>query len=211
MSRGAYILPAARGASSGRHPAVDLMVGALTCPFGTSHMGITAENVASEQQITRDQQDAFPLESHRRAAAAIGAGCFKGQIVPVEIKTKRDKLAFDTDEHAKDTTIETLGTLKTVFKKDGPVTPGNATGSTTARPRGACHCDAAQNPPQAAGPGPRLRPCRRPPDIMGIGPSRRCRPCSAHRAVARRRTCSNQRSLRRPGLAVTGLGLDPVR
>ena len=129
MSRGPYSLPAARwGQKMGDTAAVDMMVGALTCPFGTGHMGVTAENVAAENQITRDQQDAFALESQNRAAAAISGGRFKSQIAPIEIQVKRDKVAFDTDEHPKGTSLEKLGTLKTVFKKDGTVTPGNASG-----------------------------------------------------------------------------------
>ncbi|MCB1402656.1 MAG: acetyl-CoA C-acyltransferase family protein, partial [Rhodobacteraceae bacterium] len=129
MSRGPYALPAARwGQKMGDTAAVDMMVGALTCPFGTGHMGVTAENVAAEHQITRADQDAFALESQSRAAAAISAGRFRDQIVPIEVKVKRDMVAFDTDEHPKATTLDKLGALKTVFKKDGTVTAGNASG-----------------------------------------------------------------------------------
>ncbi|HRW15814.1 acetyl-CoA C-acyltransferase, partial [Amaricoccus sp.] len=124
-----YALPAARwGQKMGDTAAVDMMVGALTCPFGTGHMGVTAENVAAEHQITRADQDAFALESQSRAAAAISAGRFRDQIVPIEVKVKRDMVAFDTDEHPKATTLDKLGALKTVFKKDGTVTAGNASG-----------------------------------------------------------------------------------
>ncbi|HMQ93976.1 MAG TPA: beta-ketothiolase BktB [Amaricoccus sp.] len=129
MSRGPYALPAARwGQKMGDTAAVDMMVGALTCPFGTGHMGVTAENVAAEHQITRADQDAFALESQNRAAAAISAGRFREQIVPIEVKVKRDMVAFDTDEHPKATTLDKLGALKTVFKRDGTVTAGNASG-----------------------------------------------------------------------------------
>ena len=129
MSRGPYALPAARwGQKMGDTAAVDMMVGALTCPFGTGHMGVTAEHVAAEHQITRADQDAFALESQSRAAAAISAGRFRDQIVPIEVKVKRDMVAFDTDEHPKATTLDKLGALKTVFKKDGTVTAGNASG-----------------------------------------------------------------------------------
>lgn len=129
MSRSPYALHAARwGQKMGDTKAQDMMVGALTCPFGTGHMGVTAENVASEHQITREDQDAFALESQNRAAAAIEAGRFADQIVPVEVKVKREMVAFDTDEHPKATTMDKLGGLRPAFKKDGTVTAGNASG-----------------------------------------------------------------------------------
>ncbi len=129
MSRGPYALPAMRfGAKMGDTQALDMMVGALTCPMGTGHMGITAENVAAEDSITREDQDAFALESQNRAAAAIEAGHFKSQIVPVEVKGRKGPELFDTDEHPRATTLEKLAGLKTVFKKDGTVTAGNASG-----------------------------------------------------------------------------------
>ena len=100
MSRSPYALTAARwGQKMGDTGAVDMMVGALTCPFGTGHMGVTAENVAAENQITREAQDAFALESQNRAAAAIREGRFASQIVPVEVTVKREKVGFATDEH----------------------------------------------------------------------------------------------------------------
>jgi acetyl-CoA C-acetyltransferase len=92
------------GQKMGDAEAVDMMVGALTCPFGTGHMGVTAENVAAEHQITRDHQDAFALESQNRAAAAIAEGRFADQIAPIEVKVKRDTVAWGTDEHPKATT-----------------------------------------------------------------------------------------------------------
>ena len=129
MSRAPYILPAARwGQKMGDAEARDMMLGALNCPFGTGHMGVTAENVAMEHDIPRAAQDAFALESQTRAAAAITAGYFASQIVPVEVPVKRQMVAFDTDEHPKVSSIETLAGLKTVFKKDGTVTAGNASG-----------------------------------------------------------------------------------
>lgn len=107
----------------------DMMLGALQDPFENVHMGITAENVAERCQITRETQDATAAESQRRAAAAIAAGYFKDQIVPVEIKTRKGVTVFDTDEHVRaDTTAESLAGLKPVFKKDGTVTAGNASG-----------------------------------------------------------------------------------
>lgn len=129
MSRSPYIMQAQRwGQKMGDVKTLDMMLGALNCPFGTGHMGITAENVADEHNVTREQMDAFAVESQNRALAAIEAGYFKNQIVPVEVKVKRDMVAFDTDEHPKASTVEKLGGLKAVFKKDGRVTAGNASG-----------------------------------------------------------------------------------
>ncbi|MFC4671527.1 acetyl-CoA C-acyltransferase family protein [Seohaeicola nanhaiensis] len=129
MSRSPYIMPAARwGQKMGDIKALDMMLGTLNCPFGTGHMGITAENVAGEHQITRDDQDAFALVSQQRAAAAIAAGYFQSQIAPVEVMVKREKVPFTVDEHPKQTTAEALAGLRPAFKKDGTVTAGNASG-----------------------------------------------------------------------------------
>ncbi|WP_019645921.1 acetyl-CoA C-acyltransferase family protein [Novispirillum itersonii] len=130
MSRAGYLMPAARwGARMGDTTVVDMMLGALSDPFGGGHMGITAENVADRYGLTRDEQDAFAVESQRRAAAAIAAGRFKDQIVPVVMKTRKGEVVFDTDEHVKaDTTTDTLAKLRPAFKKDGSVTAGNASG-----------------------------------------------------------------------------------
>ncbi|MBP7000448.1 beta-ketothiolase BktB [Amaricoccus sp.] len=129
MSRSPYALPSARwGQKMGDTAAIDMMVGALTCPMGTGHMGVTAENVAAETQITREDQDAFALESQNRAAAAIKGGNFASQIIPIEVKVKRDMVAWATDEHPKATTLEALAKLRPAFKKDGTVTAGNASG-----------------------------------------------------------------------------------
>lgn len=129
MSRSPFIIPQQRwGAKMGDVMTLDMMLGALNCPFGTGHMGVTAENVASEHQITRDEQDAFALSSQTRAAAAIEAGLFDSQIVPVQVKVRRDMVDFKVDEHPKATTAEALAGLRTVFKKDGTVTAGNASG-----------------------------------------------------------------------------------
>jgi len=129
MSRSPYIVPAARwGQKMGDAAAQDMMLGALSCPFGTGHMGVTAENVAREHDITRAAQDAFALESQNRAARAIAEGRFKDQIVPIEVRVKRDMVPFDTDEHPKPTSVEALSGLRTVFQKDGTVTAGNASG-----------------------------------------------------------------------------------
>jgi len=129
MSRAPYIVPDQRwGSKMGDIRTLDMMLGALNCPFGTGHMGVTAENVAAEHGVSRQAQDAFALESQRRAAAAIEAGYFREQIVPVAVKRGRDMVQFDTDEHPKATTAEALAGLRPVFQKDGTVTAGNASG-----------------------------------------------------------------------------------
>ena len=130
MSRAGYMLPAARwGAKMGDVQAIDMMTAALHDPFGHGHMGITAENVAERCGITREAQDAFAAESHRRAAAAIAAGHFRDQIVPVVQQTRKGEVVFDTDEHVRlDATVEGMAGLRPVFRKDGTVTAGNASG-----------------------------------------------------------------------------------
>ena len=130
MSRSPHAMQTARfGQKMGDTKMMDMMIGALNCPFGTGHMGVTAENVATEHQITREEQDAFALESQKRAGAAQAEGRFAGQIVPVVMKTRKGEITFDTDEHVKaSTTAEDLAGLRTVFKKDGTVTAGNASG-----------------------------------------------------------------------------------
>lgn len=129
MSRAPYVLQAARfGQKMGDTKAIDMMTGALTCPFGTGHMGITAENVAAEGGITRADQDAFALESQNRAARAIAEGRFASQIAPIEIASRKGTVSFAVDEHPKATTAEALAGLKPAFQKDGTVTAGNASG-----------------------------------------------------------------------------------
>ncbi|KAF5081680.1 Acetyl-CoA acetyltransferase [anaerobic digester metagenome] len=101
----------------------------LTDAFQGYHMGITAENIAAKYSITRQEQDAFAYASQQKAAAAIDAGKFKGEIVPVEIVTKKETIVFDTDEFVnRSTNVEKLGVLRPAFKKDGTVTAGNASG-----------------------------------------------------------------------------------
>ncbi|MCR9114141.1 MAG: acetyl-CoA C-acyltransferase, partial [Rhodobacteraceae bacterium] len=130
MSRAPHSTQAIRtGVKMGDMAMTDMMIGALNDPFGVGHMGITAENVAAEHQITREDQDAFAAESQRRAAAAIAAGRFTSQILPVEVRQRRDTVLFDTDEHPKPaTTTESLAGLRPAFRKDGTVTAGNASG-----------------------------------------------------------------------------------
>ena len=129
MSRSPFIIPDQRwGAKMGDVVTKDMMLGALNCPFGTGHMGVTAENVAAEYEISRADQDAFAMQSQERAAAAIAAGHFVDQIVPVDVRVKRDTVAFEVDEHPKATGLDKLASLRTVFQKDGTVTAGNASG-----------------------------------------------------------------------------------
>ena len=130
MSRGGYLMPTLRwGQRMNDGGVVDMMVGALTDPFDTVHMGITAENIAAQWKIGREQQDEFAVESHRRAINAIEKGYFKDQIMPVELKTRKGTTIFDKDEHPRaDATLEGMAKLRAVFKKDGSVTAGNASG-----------------------------------------------------------------------------------
>ncbi|MCO5120933.1 MAG: acetyl-CoA C-acyltransferase family protein [Burkholderiaceae bacterium] len=131
MSRGPYNLPTARfGQRMGDGRMVDMMVGALHDPFETIHMGVTAENIASKWGITREDQDALAVESHRRAAAAIEAGRFREQILPIELKSRKGTINFDTDEHVRaSASVEDMAKLKPVFvRENGTVTAGNASG-----------------------------------------------------------------------------------
>ena len=131
MSRGAYILPAGRfGQRMGDGKIVDMMVGALHDPFDVIHMGVTAENVARQWSIGREQQDALAVESHQRAARAIAEGRFKSQIVPILLRSKKGDVAFDTDEHVRaDASLVDMAKLRPVFlKENGTVTAGNASG-----------------------------------------------------------------------------------
>ena len=130
MTRGGYLSGAIRnGARMGDTSMTDMMVAALTDPFGVGHMGITAENLADKWEISREEQDAFAAESHARATKAIEAGYFKDQIVPIELKSRKGTIIFDTDEHVKaGTTAESLSGMRPAFKKDGSVTAGNASG-----------------------------------------------------------------------------------
>ena len=130
MSAGGYLSTAMRnGARMGDTQMLDMMVAALTDPFGAGHMGMTAENQAVKWGISREEQDAFSLQSQVRAAKAIAEGRFKSQIVPLTIKTRKGEVVFDTDEHPRETTLEALGKMKPAFKKEGgTVTAGNASG-----------------------------------------------------------------------------------
>jgi acetyl-CoA C-acetyltransferase len=130
MSRGQYWLPGMRwGQRMQDGVAVDAMVGALTDPFDSCHMGVTAENVASDYRVSRADQDALAAESHRRAAAAADAGYFKEQITPIEVKGRKGTVVIDADEHIRPgVTTDDLAKLRPSFAADGTVTPGNASG-----------------------------------------------------------------------------------
>ena len=130
MSNGAHIVQGFRwGSRMGDGQVHDMMLGALHDPFGHGHMGITAENISSRYQISREMQDEFALTSQKRAHEAIENGNFKDQILPIEIKKRKGIEIFETDEHPKpETSMETLTGLRTAFKKDGVVTAGNASG-----------------------------------------------------------------------------------
>jgi len=217
MSRAPYAVSAARfGAKMGDVQMMDMMTGALTCPMGTGHMGVTAENVAREHDVTREAQDAFALESQRRAANAIANGYFRDQIVPVEIKTRKGVVAFDTDEHPKATDLEKLAGLKPVFKKDGSVTAGNASGiNDGAGALVLARADAAE----AAGATPLFRLLGYAiagvrPEVMGIGP------IPAVEALLKRTglhvddfdVIESNEAFAAQALAVNkGLGLDPAK
>jgi acetyl-CoA C-acetyltransferase len=173
MSRSPFIIPDQRwGAKMGDVKTLDMMLGALNCPFGTGHMGVTAENVAGEHEITREQQDAFAAESQARAAKAIEAGYFKDQIAPIDVRVKRDMVPFDTDEHPKPTTLETLAGLRPAFQKDGSVTAGNASGINDGA---AAMVLARAEAAEAAGLKPKARILGYAhagvrPEVMGVGP-----------------------------------------
>ncbi|MGE5526670.1 MAG: acetyl-CoA C-acyltransferase family protein [Rhodospirillaceae bacterium] len=178
MSRGGYLLPTLRwGQRMNDGGTVDMMVGALTDPFDAVHMGITAENLAERWKISREQQDEFAVESHRRAINAIDKGYFKEQIVPIELKTRKGTTVFDRDEHPRaDATMEAMAKLRAAFKKDGTVTAGNASGINDGA---AAVVLMEQNAAEKAG----LKPMARlvayglagvDPKIMGIGPVPAC-------------------------------------
>ncbi len=174
MSRGPYWLPAARwGARMGEAEVVDPVMGALTDPFESILMGVTAENLAKRGSISRERQDAFAVRSHQRAAEAREAGRFDEEIVPVEVRVKRNVVEFTRDEHIReDASLETMARLKPVFKPDGTVTAGNASGMNDA---GAAVVLMSAGRAQELGAPVRARilayaSCGVDPSIMGIGP-----------------------------------------
>ena len=175
MTRVPYWLPKGRfGARMGDATMEDPMMGALTCPIGDTHMGITAENLADQYEVSRQEQDELAAESHRRAQAAIEGGYFKEQILPIELKTRKGTVVFDQDEHVRiDATAESMSGLRPAFKKDGTVTAGNASGINDA-------AAAVVMMEKSAAESRGLKPMARlvgyalagvDPSIMGIGPA----------------------------------------
>ncbi|MCR8825394.1 acetyl-CoA C-acyltransferase family protein [Pseudosulfitobacter koreensis] len=217
MSRSPYIVPAARwGAKMGDVQSLDMMLGTLNCPFGTGHMGVTAENVAQEHQVTRDAQDAFALLSQERAATAIAEGRFASQITPVEVQVKRDMVPFEVDEHPKATSIDALSGLRTVFRKNGTVTAGNASGiNDGAAALVLATADAAEK----AGLKPKARILGYAhagvrPEVMGIGPIPAVRKLleKTGLSVADFDVIESNEAFAAQALAVSNdLGLDPAK
>ena len=217
MSRSPYILPDQRwGAKMGDVRTLDMMLGALNCPFGTGHMGITAENVACEHDVTREQMDAFAAESQRRALNAIEQGYFNSQIVPVEVKVKRQVVEFAADEHAKPTTEETLANLRPAFKKDGLVTAGNASGLNDGA---AAIVMARAEAAEKAGLKPKARVLGYAhagvrPEVMGIGPVPAVENLMAKTglSISDFDVIESNEAFAAQALAVNkGLGLDPAK
>jgi acetyl-CoA C-acetyltransferase len=174
MSRAAYFLPAGRwGQRMGDGAVVDAMTGALHDPFGHGHMGVTAENIAARYGIGREAQDAFAMESHKRAANAHAQGYFTSQVVGIELKSKKGPVQYTTDEHVRpDVKIGDMQKLKTVFKKDGTVTAGNASGLNDA---GAAIVMMEAGAAKKAGAKPMARLVAYAhagvdPEVMGLGP-----------------------------------------
>ena len=217
MSRSPYIIQDQRwGQKMGDIRTVDMMLGALNCPFGTGHMGITAENVACEHDVTREQMDAFAAESQRRALNAIEQGYFNSQIVPVEVKVKRQVVEFAADEHAKPTTEETLANLRPAFKKDGLVTAGNASGVNDGA---AAIVMARAEAAEKAGLKPKARVLGYAhagvrPEVMGIGPVPAVENLMAKTglSISDFDVIESNEAFAAQALAVNkGLGLDPAK
>ena len=218
MSRVPYWLPKARfGARMGDATMEDPMMGALTCPIGDTHMGVTAENLAEKYSVSRDEQDELAAESHRRAQRAIEGGYFKDQILPVELKTRKGVTVFDQDEHVRmDATAESLAGLRPAFKKDGTVTAANASGINDAA---AALVMMEKSAAEARG----LKPMARmlgyalagvDPSIMGIGPAPAVRKLLEKTGVAQDDIdiweC-NEAFAAQALSVVKELGLDPAR
>lgn len=217
MSRSPFIIPDQRwGAKMGDIRTLDMMLGALNCPFGTGHMGVTAENVAAEHDISREAQDAFALESQNRAAQAIAEGRFADQITAVQVRVKRDMVDFVTDEHPKATSMEALGGLRAVFQKDGTVTAGNASGINDGA---AALVLARAGAAEKAGLKPRARVLGYAhagvrPEVMGIGPVPAVENLMARTGLKASDfdVVESNEAFAAQALAVNkGLGLDPAR
>ena len=218
MTRVPYWLPRARfGARMGDATMEDPMMGALTCPMGDTHMGITAENLAEKYSVSREEQDALAAESHRRAQRAIEGGYFKEQILPIELKTRKGVTVFDQDEHVRmDATADSLAGLRPAFKKDGTVTAANASGINDAA---AALVMMEKSAAEARG----LKPMARlvgyalagvDPAIMGIGPAPAVRQLLEKTGVSQDEVdiweC-NEAFAAQALSVVKELGLDPAR
>ncbi|RLQ20958.1 acetyl-CoA C-acyltransferase [Seongchinamella sediminis] len=218
MTRVPYWLPKARfGARMGDATMEDPMMGALTCPMGDTHMGITAENLAEKYSVSREEQDELAAESHRRAQRAIEGGYFREQILPIEIKTRKGVTVFDQDEHVRmDATQESMAGLRAAFKKDGTVTAGNASGINDAA---AALVMMEKGAAEARG----LKPMARlvgyalagvDPSIMGIGPAPAVRKLLEKTGVAQDEVdiweC-NEAFAAQALSVVKELGLDPAK
>ena len=216
MSRSPHALPARWGTKMGDARAMDMMLGALNCPFGTGHMGVTAENVAAEHAVSREDQDAFALQSQDRAAAAIAEGRFAAQIAPVALRTRRGESLFETDEHPKATTAGALAGLRPVFAKDGTVTAGNASGINDGAAAIVLATAAAA---EAAGARPRARLLGYAhagvrPEVMGVGPIPAVEALFERTGLAAGDfdVIESNEAFASQAVAVTrGLGLDPAR
>ncbi|WP_085307578.1 acetyl-CoA C-acyltransferase family protein [Planktotalea arctica] len=217
MSRSPFIMPDQRwGAKMGDTRSLDMMLGALNCPFGTGHMGVTAENVAAEHDISRQAQDAFAMASQERAANAITNGYFASQITPVQVKIKRDMVDFTVDEHPKATSTKALAGLRTVFQKDGTVTAGNASGINDGA---AAIVMATASAASKAGLKPRARILGYAhagvrPEVMGIGPVRAVQNLLARTglSITDFDVIESNEAFAAQALAVNkGLGLDPAK
>lgn len=217
MSSSPFIISDQRwGAKMGDIVTRDMMLGALNCPFGTGHMGVTAENVAAEHGISRAAQDAFALQSQERAAAAMQAGYFDSQIVSVAIRRRREMVDFVKDEHPKATTLEALSGLRPVFQKDGSVTAGNASGLNDGA---AAMVLATAEAAEKAGLTPKFRVLGYAhagvrPEVMGIGPVPAVRSLLEQTGLSAADfdVIESNEAFASQALAVTKeLGLDPTR
>jgi acetyl-CoA C-acetyltransferase len=218
MSRAGYMSTAMRnGARMGDTSMIDLMVAVLSDPFGVGHMGITAENLATKWNISREEQDAVAVESQRRAAAAIQEGRFKSQIMPITLKSRKGDVVFDTDEHVKaGTTLESLAKMRPAFKKDGTVTAGNASGLNDGA---AFFVLAAADVAEKAGQKPMARIVSYaiagvPNDVMGEGPipATKLALKKAGLSLDQMDVIESNEAFASQAIAVSrGLGLDPAK
>ena len=189
MSRGAYLLPpqARSGLRMGHAGVTDLTLGILSDPFGSGHMGVTAENIAQRCGLTREAMDQFAMESHHKAAHAIAEGRFAGQIVPVRVREGRKEWQFEQDEHVREgVTLDDLARLKPAFAKEGVVTAGNASGINDGA---ASLVLASADEASRRGLKPRARllyasTAGVEPDVMGLGPIPAVRRCLAEAGLA---------------------------